>query len=123
MRFKLDENLPSDVSHPIAEAGFDVATVSGENLTGCEDMALYNNCRVELRVLVTIDMDFAIPLRFPPEDTPGIIVLRPPRPLMTLLRSALTNVVRRIEAGAENIAGKLWIVEPTSIRVYEPPEP
>jgi hypothetical protein len=122
VRFKLDENIAAEMSGPLIEAGHDVATVTGEGISGCEDTALYRTCRDEQRVLVTLDMDFANPLRFPPEDTPGIIVLRPPRPLLTLLHSALANVLGRIETATESVAGRLWIVEPTSIRIYEPSE-
>jgi predicted nuclease of predicted toxin-antitoxin system len=123
VKFKLDENIGSDLSREIAKVGHDMATVSAQSISGCEDQVLYDVCRAEQRILVTLDMDFANPLRFPPEATAGIIVLRPPRPLLTLLRAALTSVLGRIETGTESIAGRLWIVEPTSIRIYEPSEP
>jgi hypothetical protein len=118
VRFKLDENIPADISYPIADAGHDVATIADEGLSGSEDESLYDVCRAEQRTLVTLDMDFANPLRFPPEATAGIIVLRPPRPLLSLLHSALTNLLTAIET--EGVAGSLWIAEPTGIRVYEP---
>jgi len=62
--FKLDENLPAQMMQPVAEAGHEVATVSGEGISGCEGQALYEVCREEQRTLVTLDMDFANPLRF-----------------------------------------------------------
>ena len=118
MRFKLDENLAADLSPPIAAAGYDVATVSGEGLSGCEDQSLYQACRAEDRILVTLDMDFANPMRFLPETAAGTIVLRPPRPLLTVLRGMVAGVLARLKT--ESIAGKLWIVEPENIRIYEP---
>jgi predicted nuclease of predicted toxin-antitoxin system len=114
----LDENLAVGLSQPFADAGHDVTTVSGQSISGCEDQSLYEVCRTEQRILVTLDMDFANPLRFPPEVTAGIIVLRPPRPLLSLLRSSLSDALVRIET--ESTAGKLWIVELTNIRIYEP---
>jgi len=122
VRIKLDENLPPAIGDLMAGSGFDVATVAGEGLGGCEDEVLYDACRAEQRILVTLDTDFANPLRFPPEGTAGIVVLRPPRPLLALLRSSLANVLARITVGGEKIADRLWIVEATSIRIYEPPE-
>ncbi len=120
MRLKLDENLPADMSLPVTEAGHDVSTVSGQGLSGCDDQSLYEVCQAERRVLVTLDMDFANPLRFPPETGSGIIVLRPSRPLLSLLRSMLTRALVVIEA--DRMEGKLWIVEPTRVRVHEPQE-
>jgi hypothetical protein len=118
VRFKLDENVPAAISRPIAAAGHDVKTVSGEGISGCEDQTLCDVCRAEQRILVTLDMDFANPLRFPPEAAAGIIVLRPPRPLLPLLRSMLDNVLARTKT--ESVTGSLWIAEPASIRIYEP---
>lgn len=118
MKFKLDENLAVDMAQPIAEAGHDMTTVSGQEISGCEDQTLYDVCRAEQRILVTLDMDFANPLRFPAESTAGIIVLRPPRPLLSLLRFTLANALAT--TNTERVAGKLWIVEPTNIRIYEP---
>jgi predicted nuclease of predicted toxin-antitoxin system len=118
VRLKLDENLPAGVLGPTAPPGHDVMTVGEERLSGCEDQSLYEVCRAERRVLVTLDMDFANPLRFPPEASAGIIVLRPSRPLLTVLVSMLSNAVAA--ATRDAVVGKLWIVEPTRIRVYEP---
>jgi hypothetical protein len=73
----------------------------------------------EHRILITLDMDFANPLRFPPESTAGIIVLRPPRPLMSLILSSLLSALDRVSL--QFAEGSLWIVEPTNIRIYESP--
>ena len=118
MKFKLDENLAADLSQLFADAGHDVTTVSGQSISGCEDQSLYEVCRSEQRILVILDMDFANPLRFPPEVAAGIIVLRPPRPVLSLLHTSLSGALVRIQT--ETISGKLWIVEATSIRIYEP---
>ena len=119
MRFKLDENLSAVLAQHLTEKDYDVATVADEGLLGCEDQKLYDACRAEHRILITLDMDFANPLRFPPESTAGIIVLRPARPLMSLIRSALLNALDRISS--QFTEGSLWIVEPTNIRIYESP--
>lgn len=118
MRFKLDENLPQALSRLLQDAGHDVATVREEGIAGCEDQSLYKLCCAEQRVLVTLDMDFAHPLRFPPEAAAGIIVLRPPRPLLSLIRSTLAHALNRLTT--EPIAGRLWIIESAFIRIYEP---
>jgi predicted nuclease of predicted toxin-antitoxin system len=120
VKFKLDENLSPSMAQPIAEAGHDVTSVSGQGLSGCTDQSLYELCPAERRILVTLDLDFANPLRFPPEVGAGIIVLRPTRPLLSLLASMLTKLPTALEA--DGVEGRLWIVEPTRIRVHEPQE-
>ena len=96
-------------------------TVRGQDLGGIPDEALYEHCRREGRCLVTLDLDFADVLRFPPEATPGIGVLRPSgRPTLralTVLTSQLTSALAR-----ESIHGRLWIVEPGRVRIHQSAE-
>ena len=102
MRAKLDENLGRSCAALLADGGHDVATVLGQGMASWSDGALLEACREEGRVLVTLDMDFSNPLRFPPEGTPGIAVLD----------AALSD---------NPIAGRLWIVQPGTVREYERP--
>jgi hypothetical protein len=67
-----------------------------------------------------MDLDYSNPLRFPVTGTPGIIILRPPRPLISLIRllfGALPSLLRQTTP-----AGRLWIVEPARLRIHEPSE-
>ena len=68
--------------------------------------------------MVTLDLDFSNPLRFATAGTPGIIVVRLPRPLLSLLEATLRPALPRIKEGS--VHGRLWIVEPGRIREYEP---
>ncbi|MBI5486248.1 MAG: hypothetical protein HY905_02830 [Deltaproteobacteria bacterium] len=72
----------------------------------------------EARTLVSLDLDFANPLRFPPGGTAGIVVVRVPRPLLSLIEETLRAALPRLRQ--ETLAGRLWIVEPGRIRLYEP---
>jgi hypothetical protein len=70
------------------------------------------------RALVTLDLDFANPIRFPPRRTPGIAVLRVrDRPE----RRDLDLVVTELIAGLSRLTlvGHLWVVEPERIRQYQ----
>jgi predicted nuclease of predicted toxin-antitoxin system len=118
MKFKLDENLGSRTAGLIAESGHDVQTVAQEKLSGTADSRLFDICVAERRCLISLDLDFADVLRFPPHDTPGMAVLRLPR--ATSL-SLLTGLVRSLLAALRtaSIAGQLWVVEVGRIRVYE----
>lgn len=71
MKLKIDENLARGVRDELVRGGHDVATVPEQSLTSATDEALIEACRMEERALVTLDLDFANPLRFPPERYPG----------------------------------------------------
>jgi Domain of unknown function (DUF5615) len=74
----------------------------------------------ERRALVTLDLDFANPLRFPPAETTGIAVLRVRE---APGRGDLDIVVDRlvIALATADVTGELWIVERDRVRQYEEP--
>ena len=119
MRFKLDENLAPPIAALLEQAGHQVATVLTEGICGAEDGSIYRICREESRCLVTMDLDFANPLRFPPEAGAGIVVLRPRQPTFQLIRVTIVTLLDAI--GRRSPEGKLWIVEPGRIREHSTP--
>ena len=99
--------------------GWDVATVDRQKLSSVADETLIEICRVEDRVLVSLDKDFADVLRFPPSRYRGIIVLRLPEPVtLPMILNALTRVADL--AVTRSMAGRLWIVSIDRIREYDP---
>lgn len=79
MKFKLDENFGTRTKRVFQEAGHDITTVFEEGLRGVPDQSLFNLCRVEGRCLVSLDLDFSNILRFPPEETEGMVIMRLPQ--------------------------------------------
>jgi predicted nuclease of predicted toxin-antitoxin system len=98
MRCKLDENMPVESADLLRTAGRDCATVLDEGLGGAGDPDLGARCRVEGRVLFTLDLDFADIRAYPPSEYVGIVVFRPVKPsrdsILALLRQ-LISVCRR----------------------------
>jgi uncharacterized protein (DUF433 family) len=89
VKFKLDEHLDWRLAAVVADSEHDADTVKDEGLSGEQDEALYKTCVADGRVLITLDLDFANPLRFPPEPTAGVVVLRPKRPILPLIEATL----------------------------------
>ena len=71
MRIKMDENVDARLAVLLRDEGHDANTVREQGLHGIEDEALYEFCKKEDRLMVTLDLDFSNTIRFPPEGTPG----------------------------------------------------
>ena len=76
MKFKFDENLPSDLGALLRADGHDAHSVLDEDLRGAADPSIAKVCQDEQRILITLDLDFAHIKNYPPQDYHGIIVLR-----------------------------------------------
>ena len=117
MRAKLDENMPLESADLLRAAGWDCETVFDEALGGAEDPDIAARCHSELRVLFTLDLDFADIRAYPPAGYAGIVVFRPFKPsrnsVLALLRAAMPVLAKE---WAEH---RLWIVEPGRVRIRE----
>ena len=71
MRFKLDENLPSELASLFREFGHDAVTVLDQGMGGTDDSDLASVCAREQRVLVTLDKDFSDIRTYPPNRHAG----------------------------------------------------
>jgi len=120
MRIKLDENVDARLAMLLKKARHDTNTVQEQNLRGTEDKALYDICKVDDRILVSLDLDFSNVLRFPPEGTPGVVVLRGPNHLFPTMRILVETLIDAL--ARESPAGRLWIVEPGRLRIHEETE-
>jgi predicted nuclease of predicted toxin-antitoxin system len=118
MKLKLDENLGLLGKSLLEADGHDVMTVAEQQMMGAEDERVFEICRSEGRVLVTLDHDFGQTLRFPPEVITGIVVLECKgrvSPAMILARMREFAAVLRTQP----LEGELWIVEPGRIRIHQ----
>lgn len=120
MRIKLDENIDARLITPFKEAGHDAVTVQEQGLKGITDKELYELCRAEGYTLVTLDLDFSNLLRFPPEGTSGLVVLRGQNQLFSTMQGLVETLIDALVK--ESPLNKLWTVEPGRLRVHEKTE-
>jgi predicted nuclease of predicted toxin-antitoxin system len=116
LKFKVDENLPTEYASILRGAGFEADTVSDEKLSGASDSVLSERCRTEDRVLMTLDLDFANVQAYPPKSHPGIVVIRSKSqdgPLLALLKRLVPALLQL------SPKHQLWMVEPDRIRYRE----
>jgi predicted nuclease of predicted toxin-antitoxin system len=120
VKLKLDENLGRRWASQLRDGGHDVHTVIDEGLSGANDVDVLAAAVAEDRALVTLDLDFANPIRFPPHETAGIAILRTRD---RAGRDELDGLVGRlaIALGEADLSGHLWIVERNRVRQYEEP--
>ena len=115
MKFKVDENIPAEVAAMLASAGYDAMTVPDQQLGGQPDPSVATACRQEARAIVTLDLDFSDIRAYPPADYAGIIVLRLARLDKHRVLSAMQRLLPVLDQ--EPLAGKLWIVDETTVRI------
>ncbi len=120
MRFKLDENLHPDAAALLRDHGHDAQTVAQQGLRGIVDAHLSEVCRLERRTLITFDLDFCDVRVYPPREFAGIIGLR----LGSQTRGHVLRIIEKLLPILERepLDGRLWVVDETSIRVYEEPD-
>ncbi len=115
MRFLLDENLSRRHAERLREDGYDAVAVIEEDLRGASDPIVRSAAVKSGRVLVTLDADFGNIVRYPPQNTPGIIWLRLHPPTEDKIEQALNRCIAKL--ANVDLMGKLAVVDEDKIRV------
>jgi predicted nuclease of predicted toxin-antitoxin system len=115
VKFKLDENLPSELGALLRQSGHDAHSVRDEHLEGSTDTAIAQACHFERRVLITLDLDFADIRLYPPQQSSGIIVLRLARQDKNTVLAIIPRALELLQT--ERIAQRLWIVDESRTRI------
>ena len=115
MKVTLDENLGNRAAQILRSAGYDVATVVSTAAVSAADATLIEVCRVESRVLFSLDKGFANTLRFRPSHHTGVVVLCLPEPLrLERIVDALLRFL--VLSKTRSPIGKLWLIDGKRIR-------
>lgn len=104
-----------ELAEELRGAGHEAVTVDDQRLVGANDWHLSEVCKTEGRVFVTLDLDFADIRTYPPNEYPGLIVLRLGRQdklhVLDVFRRMLKTIVQ------EPLDSRLWVVEENRIRI------
>ena len=113
MRFKVDENLPDELSHLFRDSGWDSLTIEEQHLSGEIDSRLAEICSAEERILVTFDRGFSNIHVYPPLNSPGMIVFR----LKSQDERHVPSVAARLVDALRQreLRNQLWIVHENRI--------
>jgi len=115
VKFKVDETLLIEVAAFLHSAGHDALSVFDQHLVGETDNRLFNVCQREKRALITLDLDFSDVRSYPPQEHPGLVVLRLHRQDKPFVLETIRRIIPLFEQ--EQIEHRLWIVEENRIRV------
>src|SRR5262249_23712526 len=112
--FKLDENMPADLTNWLREHGADVSNIHEEGLVGEDDPPVLEAALNEGRTSLTFDLDFADVRNYPPGTHCGIVVFR----LRDQRWKTLERPVSRLfgEGTLEKLKDGLAIVNETRVR-------
>jgi hypothetical protein len=109
-RVYADANLPNGVvGYMRVTLGWDVLFVlEHDDLRRAPDLQHYRLARQLGRTLVTLDRDYNDDRRFPPAESPGVIVFSAPdeRRLCALLQEADRTLFRAASASARPLEGR-----------------
>lgn len=117
MKFKVDENLPVEVTALLQRAGYDALSVVDQNLGGKADKIISRVCRDENRAIITLDLDFADIRTYPPSEFAGIVVLRLKNQDKFAVTAVMEDLLKVLEK--ESLDKRLWIVDEQRIRIRE----
>lgn len=108
MKFKIDENIPLQLRRVIIAAGHIVSDVYHQNLAGKNDTLVFETCKKEGYVLVTLDSDFDNISCYPPNTHPGIIVFKLKSQGARAVIEAFQRLIEKV--GTDRIEGSITLV-------------
>ncbi len=114
MKFKIDENLPSEIASQLRSLGYEADTVQDEGLTGAPDSTVLAEALKEKRTFLTLDKGVANIQSFPPARYSGIILFRPPSSGRNIVLSfVLQHLPLLLES---DLSGHLFVVSDRGVR-------
>ena len=117
MRFLADENIYPQVILFLRRLGHDVHGLQESGLFKITDDKIIDLAIKEERTIITFDKHFGDVLRYPPEKSPGIILIRIHPPVSDDIFHALKNLFNNYPA--DTVKGKLIVLSKAGYRIRE----
>ena len=118
--FLIDASLPKATAGTVQAHGHHATDVRDIGLGTAPDADIAAYAKANQLALMTVDLDFANIIEYPPADYSGIVVVRPPD---KATRAVVLDLVEQFLKAADvvaNLSGRLAIVEPKGIRLRPP---
>ena len=113
--FLVDENTSRTLVSALLTAGYLAEHVYSAGLQGHLDAEVYAYAQIHQQIIISIDLDFANIVQFPPPHF-GIIILRLPNKMTTAdLIQEVLNGLNTLDG--QDLANALIIIEPGRLRV------
>ena len=120
MLFLVDANLPRSLVALLRSLGHQVEFARDIGLAAAPDRDIAVRARLTGAVLMTRDLDFANIQQYPPENYPGVVVLRLPEDATARAIAAVVERFVREPKFLAALSGRLAIVEADRVR-FRPP--
>jgi predicted nuclease of predicted toxin-antitoxin system len=115
-RFLVDEDLPRSTARALRSAGYEAEDVRDVGLRGRTDEQVFAYSQARSFTLMSADMGFTNPWRFPVRAHAGIVLIRLPNELPTdAMNRAIVSAMATL--ADESLQGTLVIVELGRIRI------
>lgn len=120
MSILLDHNVPAKFVRLLTAWGYEASRLTEHVDADTDDVDVITLAQTLDAVLLTIDLDFANILEYPPANYAGILVMRyqaaAESAVIATLRQALNDLYR------DELRGMLVIIEPIRYRIRKSPE-
>jgi predicted nuclease of predicted toxin-antitoxin system len=115
MKFKIDENLPAEITEDLCALGHDAKTVFDQDMSGTDDERLLKRVAEESRVFLTMDKGIANITVYQPKRFSGLVLFRPNQAgrgvVLAFIRKILPSVLEL------DLNGRLVVVSEAGIRI------
>ena len=115
MRFLADMGVSLSAMRQLREMGHDVTHLEELGLRTLADMAIFQQARIENRIVLTFDLDFASIVATTGSNLPSVIIFRLQRGRAQRVLSRLAAVLASASDALEK--GALVIVDDARIRI------
>jgi predicted nuclease of predicted toxin-antitoxin system len=107
--------MPQAAAPFLRQHGHVADTVYDENLGGALDGKVIDFARQENRALITLDLDFSDIRTYPPQNFPGIVILRPRYQSALQIMALLETMLYFMDK--ETVDRSLWVIDPRGLRI------